>query len=89
MFWNPFAQPQQFSTFWAVAMKEHFSRVEAWQKEMQKLEEQGYARVNEAIDESASLAKESLVYTQKLQNEWRKISFEAMKHAAEPFAVGV
>jgi hypothetical protein len=88
MFWTPFAQPQQFSNVWAQAMKDHLARVEAWQKEMVRLEEQNYVRANEAIEESARLAKESLAYAQKLQAEWRKISLDAMKQAAEPFSVG-
>jgi hypothetical protein len=87
VFWTPFSQPQQFTHVWAQAMKDHLARVEAWQKELVKLEEQNYVRANEAIDESTRLAKESLVYAQKLQAEWRKISLDAMKQATDPFSV--
>lgn len=80
MFWTPFSQPQQFPDFWMKAMKDHFTRLETMQKEMERLEHEGAARFEAAVEESAKLTKESIAYAQKLSSDWRKITFEAMKN---------
>ncbi len=88
MFWTNFAQPQQFGDFWLKAMKDQVARVESMQKEIEKLEQQGYERTNEAIEESTKLARETFAYTQKVQAEWRKISLDALKKSSEMLGVG-
>ena len=85
MFWTGFAQVQQLSDFWMKTMKDQVGRFEAFQKEMERYELQGFERAGEAIDEAAKLSRESMGYAQKLGTEWRKISFEALKKSSETF----
>jgi hypothetical protein len=85
MFWTNFTQPQQFGDFWFKAMKDQIARVEAMQKEMEKLEQAGFERTNEALEESAKLTREAFAYTQKLGAEWRKVSLDALKKSSEMF----
>lgn len=87
MFWTNFTQPQQFGDFWLKAMKDQVARVESMQKELEKLEQQSFERTNEALEESAKLARESFAYTQKVQAEWRKISLDAIKKSSEMLGV--
>jgi len=87
MFWTNFAQPQQFADLWLKSVKDQMARVEAMQKEVERLELQGFERTNEAIEESAKVARESCAYAQKLQCDWRKITLEAVKKSTEMFGV--
>lgn len=84
MFFTPFTTPSNpVADFWTKAWKDHLGRVDAMQKEMEKLESQGYERTLEALEESAKLTKESVAYFHKLNAEWRKVTLESVKKAGE------
>ena len=85
MFWTSFAQPQHFGDIWVKSMKDHVARVEAMNKEFERVEAQGADRASEALDEVAKLTRESMAYAQKLGAEWRKAYLDALKKSAEMF----
>lgn len=89
MFFTPFTFTPPASNpvveFWTKAWKDQLGRVDAMQKEMEKVEAQGYERTLEALEESAKLTRESLAYFHKLNAEWRKITLDGLKKSGESF----
>lgn len=83
MFTNPFSQTQQWWDVWAKAAAAEATRMDQLASEMHKMQAQAVARTCEAIDESARLMKESVNYASQLSSEWRKITLETTKKAAE------
>lgn len=62
---------------------EQLERMEQMTAQFEEMQQKTLARAYEAIDESARLMKESIAYTVKLSEEWRKITVDATKKAAE------
>jgi len=83
MFTNPFVQSQQFLDLWAKATQEQIARMDQMSEQLHKMQGQAVERTREAIDETARLMKESLAYSTQLSTEWRKISLDATKKAAD------
>lgn len=83
MFGTPFVQPQQFMDAFAKMSAEQLERMEQMTAQFEEMQQKTLARAYEAIDESARLMKESIAYTVKLSEEWRKITVDATKKAAE------
>ena len=83
MFGGPFTQPQQFFDAWTKLSAEQIARFEQMTAQVEDLQQKAFVRACEAIDESARLMKESMTYSLKLQDEWRKITLEAGKKAGE------
>ncbi len=83
MFGANFTQPQQFLEAWTKMSAEQMARIEKMTSEYEGLQEKALARAIEAIDESSRLFKESLTYAARLSDEWRKVTIEAGKKAAE------
>jgi hypothetical protein len=83
MFTNGFVQPQQMMELWARMTQEHVARMDQMATELQKAQAQAAERAALAIDESARLMKETMTYATQLSAEWRKITLEATKKAAE------
>jgi hypothetical protein len=83
MFTNPFLQSQQFLDLWVKSTQEQIARMDQMAEQLHKVQGQAVERTREAIDESARLMKESLNYSVQLQAEWRKITLDATKKAAD------
>ena len=83
MFTNPFLQSQQFLDLWVKSTQEQIARMDQMAEQLHKVQAQGVERTREAIDESARLMKETLNYSVQLQTEWRKITLDATKKAAD------
>jgi hypothetical protein len=83
MFTNGFVQPQQVLELWAQMGQEHVARMDQMAEQIQKAQAQAAERAAEAIDESARLMKETMTYATQLSAEWRKITLEATRKAAE------
>jgi len=86
MFTNPFVQPQQFLDVWVKMTNEQVARMDQMAEQLHKLNGQAVERTREAIDETARLMKESLTYATQLSTEWRKITLDATKKAADMVA---
>lgn len=86
MFSNPFVQPQQFLDVWVKMTNEQVARMDQMAEQLHKLNGQTVERTREAIDETARLMKESLSYATQLSTEWRKITLDATKKAADMVA---
>jgi hypothetical protein len=83
MFVPGFTQPQQFFTAWTQSAREQIAQFERLSTEMQKVQGQGVERVQQAIDESAKLMKESLSYGVELSQAWQKLALEMTKKSTE------
>lgn len=59
--------------------------IEAFTGEAARYEKRGLAQANSAIDELAKLMKDSVDYTCKISEEWRKAAMEATQQANEMF----
>jgi len=65
---------------------DQLGRVASFWSELEKLETKGLEQARAAIDESARLAKEGMVYAAGLAAEWRRMLMDASKQGAERFA---
>jgi hypothetical protein len=83
MFNTPFVQSQQMLEMWTRATQEQLARMDKMAEQVQSMQGQAVDRTKEAIDETARLMKESLVYATALSAEWRKVTLEATKKATE------
>jgi len=63
--------------------EEQFGRMEAFYRELNKLEEKRLAHAQEAIDEAAKLWKASMGYASRMASEWRNLAMAATRHTAE------
>ena len=86
MFTNPFMQSQQMLDTWSKLTQEQIARMDQMAEQMFKLQGQAVTRTRDAIDETARLMKESLTYATELSGEWRKITLDATKRAADAVA---
>lgn len=66
-------------------LNDSMSRMSQMFEEMAKFQSQAVAQANRAIDDTARLMKESIAYGQQLNDEFRKLSLENTKKAAELF----
>jgi len=83
MFTNPFLQSQQMLDAWSKMTQDQIARMDQMAEQMHKLQGQAVTRTQSAIDETARLMKETLTYATDLSTEWRKITLDATKRAAD------
>ncbi len=83
MFSNPFLQSQQMLDVWTKLTNDQVARMDQMAEQLHKLNGQAVDKTRQAIDETARLMKESLTYATDLSTEWRKITVDATKKAAE------
>ncbi len=79
------SQSQQNFFAFGKLTQEQLSRMGAMLEEAQKLESRMFEYGATAVDEYASLMKGTLRYAGELTNEWRRMSLESAKRAAELF----
>lgn len=68
---------------WKKMMDEQIARMEAMYGEMARMQEQTLEQSKKAVDDMAKLTKDSINYFGQLSAEWRKLSLEATKKAAD------
>jgi hypothetical protein len=82
MFQSEILQSSKWLEMWSVSAAEHIARMEQMSAQLDRMQAEGLARAQAAVDEGARLLKETLRYNAELAAEWRKISADAMKKAA-------
>ena len=75
----PFAAPALDAI--RQAAEAHISRVQSFYDTTAQWESRGAEQTRGAIDESARLMRESVLYATQMSTEWRKLSLEAMRNA--------
>ncbi len=83
MFTDYFTHTQQFAENWKKMAGEPMKQFEEVIANINTMQEQSVERASDAIDGSAKLVKDSLRYSQELTQQWRKLSLDASKRAAE------
>lgn len=68
---------------WTRLTQENIVRVQALYDELAAWEAKAYDRAKQTADQLADLANESLAYASKLAGEWRALTLEATRKAAE------
>jgi hypothetical protein len=77
------SQQEKVTAGFEKAGKENVRRMEELFGEIAKLEAQGRARVEQGVDESAKLMKETLAYGAKLSEGWRALTLVVARQTAE------
>jgi acetyl-CoA acetyltransferase len=77
------ASQAQHQEFFKKMMEEQVSRATSLVDELAKLEAQGVEQARAAVEEMGKLAKESIAYSTKLSAEWRKMSLDTFRKAAD------
>jgi hypothetical protein len=86
---DPFAPFSQFTKVfetWAKMTDDSIARTAAFYAEMDKLEQKGIERAENAIVEMAKLTKDGLAYTAQVSAEFRKLSLESYQRATDALA---
>ncbi len=65
------------------AGKDNVRRLEELFQEFAKLEQQGRARVEDTVDQSAKIMKETIAYGAKLSEGWRSLALVMARQTAE------
>ena len=86
MKFDPFAQMGKFWEAWQTIADESVARTAAFYSEFDKLDAKNIERADNAFQEAAKLAKETMVYNAQLGAEWRKQSLESIKRATSAFS---
>ena len=68
---------------WKRMVDEQTGRVESLYAEVAKLEDKGIERMHAAVEESARLMKDTFTWYGELSSEWRKVTLDATRRAAE------
>jgi hypothetical protein len=68
--------------------QQSWKKVDSWMEEWAKIEAKSNEQMQQAIEESARLARESLAYGMKLSAEWRKLGLETLKRTSNVFSQG-
>jgi hypothetical protein len=68
---------------WNRMAQENIARVQALYDELAAWEAKAYDRAKQTADQLAELANESLAYANKLASEWRTVTLEATRKAAD------
>jgi len=72
----------QFVTNWQKVLDEQVKQMENVYEQGAKLQAQGQAQSMQTFDELTRLAQAQMGYVNQLQEEWRKMSVEAMRQGA-------
>lgn len=76
-------QAQQNLDSWKKMVDEQMARVTSIYDELSKVEGKQIDQLRSGIDEAAKMMKESLAYATQLTAEWRRLSLEATRRAAD------
>jgi RPA family protein len=68
---------------WTDVAERELERMEAFTKELERLERENAERAQKAVDEMARLTKESIEHAMKLTDEWRRLAMETWKRSAD------
>lgn len=77
------AQGQQMKDAWNKMVTEQTDRVSAIYDEVAKLEVKGFEQTRSAIEETTKLFRSGLEYQLQLAAEWRKLTLDMTRRAAE------
>jgi flagellar biosynthesis component FlhA len=77
------SQVREAQSAWKKAADEQLARMELAYGEVARMQEQSLEQSRHAVDEMAKLTKDSFNYFGQLSAEWRKLSLEATRKAAE------
>jgi hypothetical protein len=77
------SQVREAQNVWKKLCDEHVARMEQAFGEVGKYESQGLDYMRTAADEAAKLQKDTIAYYAQLSAEWRKLTLEATRKAAE------
>ncbi len=77
------SQAQQYAEGWRRLLDDNLSRFAAAQEQGAKLEAQAMDHLHAAVEQSATLAKQTLSYVAQLSAEWRKHTFEAARRLTD------
>jgi len=82
------SQVQNAQGVWKKMVDDQVAKTVALHDELAKLEAQRSEQAAQAIEEMGRMARESLSYMGQLSAEWRKLSLEATKRAADMMSFG-
>lgn len=74
---------EQFASQWKKAVADQMGRMETFEQEMSALRQKRFDRVNQNMEEAASLWKEGVRYQNELAGEFTKLSMEAMRRSMD------
>jgi hypothetical protein len=77
------ALTQQAFDAWKKVVDDQIARMGSVYGEMAKMEGRGIEQMRTAVDEYSKMVKESLSYTMQYTAEWRRITLEGARRAAE------
>lgn len=83
------SQSQHYTDGWKKLWDENLARLAGAQEQGARLEAQLMDNLNAAVDQSATLARQTLAYATQLSAEWRKHSLEAARRMSDLFAARV
>jgi methyl-accepting chemotaxis protein len=81
------SQVREAQDAWKKMMGDQVARMEQAFAEAARVQEQTLEQSRRAIDDLAKLSKDSVAYYGQLSAEWRKLTLEATRKAAELWAV--
>jgi hypothetical protein len=70
---------------WQKMLADSIARMELASAEVARMQETALSQNRQAIDEMAKLSRDSVDYFGQLSTEWRKLTLEATRKAAELF----
>jgi hypothetical protein len=82
---NTSSQAQQNQSIWKRLVEDQVKRAETVTAEINRLESLGLESARSVVDEAAKISRESFTYFGELSAEWRKITLESTRRAAELF----
>jgi hypothetical protein len=68
---------------WKKMVDEQLGRIEGLSQEFARYQQQGMDQARGAIDELATLMKDSLDHTAQLTNEWRRMALDSTRKAGD------
>jgi len=77
------SQVREAQSAWKKAADEQIARMELACGEMARMQEQSLEQGRHAVDEMAKLTKDSFNYFGQLSAEWRKLTLDATRKAAD------
>ena len=76
-------QAEDVMNAWRKMMDEQTTRLQSLTQEMSRVEKQGVAQAQTAIDEWARMLKDSLNTVSQINAEWRTLAMESTRKANE------
>jgi hypothetical protein len=79
-------QGKEMFTNWKKMMDDGMGRLKDTWAEMDRMQRQNMEQAHTAIDEFARMMKDSVSYSTKLTDEWRKVAMETTERASNMFS---